>query len=165
MKKLKGFTLIELIIVIVIIGILAAVTVIGYTSQAAKARNNSAFVGLTEAVKGANVCIGSGDSLTAIAAAGTIQGVKICTGATAMTGVWPNMTSIGGGWKYVVFAAGKPSDTVSNNGAAIATTNKVTANSIDISAGIPTGGTTVPTMQAADLGVACLTSGCTKYNF
>lgn len=35
----KGFTLVELIIVIVIIGILAAVTVVGYTSQTSKARD------------------------------------------------------------------------------------------------------------------------------
>jgi prepilin-type N-terminal cleavage/methylation domain-containing protein len=54
-KKSKGFTLVELIIVIVIIGILAAVSVVGYTNQTSKARDTIRKSDLTQIYKALQV--------------------------------------------------------------------------------------------------------------
>lgn len=93
-KKTNGFTLIELIIVIVIIGILAAITVIGYLSQADKARHASVKSAMAEAINGANVCITDGVG-TVSAPTANVGGNNICSVATSVTGKWPNVQAIG----------------------------------------------------------------------
>lgn len=168
LKRKKGFTLIELIIVIVIIGILAAISIIGYTSQAVKARDNAAFVGLTEAVKAANVCLANGDTLTVFSKAELVAGVnaagisQLCTPATgstttsAVAGVWPKMAAIGGNWKYVEYdpAGSSPSDTVILNG--------ITAGAVSIATASPPPSTA---LASGDHGVSCALSGCNKWGF
>lgn len=161
LKKSKGFTLVELIIVIVIIGILAAVTVVGYTSQTGKARNNSAFVSLSEAIKGANVCVANGESVVTRADAAALPGAQICTTTDAVTGNWPVMTSFGGNWRYYNYLAADAKPTPGTPTFPTSTTNAITAPStILISAANPA---TVGTPATTDPAVLCRLTGCTKY--
>lgn len=134
MKTKKGFTLVELIVVIVIIGILALISVIGYSNQALRARNNSVFSSLSETVKAINVCVANGDNVNAY-----VSGGPICAGTSAVSGVWPNLTGIGGGWAYT----GTPTYTA-------------ISNTLSIVAGSNSGGA---------FSVNCNISGCTKSGF
>ena len=170
MKKLKGFTLVELIIVIVIIGILSAVTIVGYASQAKTARNNSVFSSLSESVKGANVCIANGDKLTTTPwTVLTIAGKDICVSSVAgvtvpVSGKWPDLTKIGGSWKYVNYS------TATGGWPTTAPTtpiiNSITAGALTIATGAQTGGSaTASSFTGTDPGVSCTINGCTKYGF
>lgn len=60
MKK-RGFTLIELIVVIAIIGILATIIIIAISGQTPKAKRASAIESINRAINAANVCQASGE--------------------------------------------------------------------------------------------------------
>ena len=89
MKQIqKGFTLIELMIVVAIIGILAAVAIPAYSNYTAKA-HFAEVVSMTSAIKTAvEACVADGSCTIATAALGTF-GIPAAPTATA------NMASIG----------------------------------------------------------------------
>jgi prepilin-type N-terminal cleavage/methylation domain-containing protein len=124
-KKSKAFTLVELIIVVVIIGILGAVSVVGYTNQAAKAQRNAVLSNLTESVQAMNACIGAGDRLITVADETDFPNALICNpaipgGTAVVTAKWPTVANIAKGWSYTAGAVGAngiaPSIVVSDGG-------------------------------------------------
>ncbi len=54
-KKTSGFTIVELLIVIVVIGILAAITIVAYNGVQAKAKTTSAQAAANSAIKKAEI--------------------------------------------------------------------------------------------------------------
>lgn len=116
MKRNQGFTLIELMIVVAIIGILAAVALPAYQTYTAKSKF-SEIVNATAAIKTAvelcaldkntvtgctDLATGPGYSITALAAYGNVASVTTTNGVITATAVSTNGL---GGQTYILTAA------------------------------------------------------------
>ncbi len=77
-QRAQGFTLVELLIVVVIIGILSAVGIPAYMNQASKAKRNAAMSGASNAARACAAALAAGDSFTMPAKTG-----GSCTSGTA----------------------------------------------------------------------------------
>jgi len=85
MKKLKGFTLVELLVVVAIIGILATVVVVSYTGAQTKAKHNTTVATLNEALNNVSICVA--DSTATIPT--VVAGSGICSSASVTSAKWP----------------------------------------------------------------------------
>ncbi len=117
MHAQKGFTLIELMIVVAIIGILAAVAVPAYQNYTLKAKFSEVVIG-TSGIKTAveicaqdlgtvTGCTDGANGIAAVAAAGNISTIKTTDGVITATAVTANGLS---GQTYILtptFANGK----------------------------------------------------------
>ena len=81
MKKQSGFTLIELMIVVAIIGILAAVALPAYQTYTAKARFSEVVLATSPAKTAIELCIQSGNAMAACADGGTTAAGAAVAGA------------------------------------------------------------------------------------
>ena len=82
--KKSAFTLIELLIVILIIGILATIAIVSYNGATARAKKAATVQTLNDAIKGTAVCLASG---------GTVQtysvGNNVCSADAGITTKYP----------------------------------------------------------------------------
>ncbi len=87
-KYLSGFTIVELLIVIVVIGILAAITIVAYNGVQQKARNAAQSSVLTQAAKSARIARITGDIYPMAAALPTGSGITLSISGDAEVGTF-----------------------------------------------------------------------------
>jgi len=149
MKKLKGFTLVELLVVIAIIAVLATVVTLSVSSNISKAKNTSALQTLDSVQSIAVICVdGNSSTLVTPNANGT---TNVCTDSTNAPGIWPDITANSSGWVYGTAAADN------NSGSTAGTSFKFTAIG-----GSQTGSTA---FSAAVVAIQCDNTKCVKKGF
>ena len=132
MKKLKGFTLVELLVVIAVIGILSAVVVLNTNSAKTKAREANMKTSLNSVQNLATMCTDEKDSVPTLklASADTLTQMAatdpVCSGSSTIAdkyptpetgyvyGVTSGSTMVAGGLPVWVVGAYKTSATAAN---------------------------------------------------
>jgi prepilin-type N-terminal cleavage/methylation domain-containing protein len=97
MRKLKAFTLVELLVVVAIIAVLATVIVVGFSGQKQKAMNATVKSNISTAASAAAVCLGDAGALNAPNNNGTTD---ICT-TNIVTAKWPELADSDPTWSYL----------------------------------------------------------------
>lgn len=83
MKLQQGFTLIELMIVVAIIGLLASIAIPAYQDYVAKSQHGAGFSDIYPGVTGMETFMNSGEDVTAPSQVGIQSSTKRCSTITA----------------------------------------------------------------------------------
>lgn len=89
-KREGGFTLIELMIVVAIIGILAAIAIPAFINYVKRSKTTEASIQVKALYQGASTYYQGEMAMRAVVAVGTVTNVTRCTIANAITGTAPS---------------------------------------------------------------------------
>lgn len=90
-KNKKGFTVIEILIVVFIIGILVSIILVDLSETRKEAQDNSTFTLLKSAASPVYMCLSSGMDITAPPTTNS----NICSNSSAVDAKWPDFTKYG----------------------------------------------------------------------